>query len=160
MELQSLPRIEPEKASLFLTSTRGIYFWFNKETDELVYIGVAIGTGGLKKRIISQHLNPSYLEYRPEKHTSKDKFQLQHSVYRINKDEKLMRQGIDKSSFRKSIGRKLELKPGNETVRYIIENLYLKVHESESVSFIKEAEIALIKKYQPIFNTSHKPQNT
>ena len=159
MELQLLSRIEPEEASLFLTPKTGIYFWFNKETNELVYIGIAVGVGGLKKRIVSQHLNPTYLEYRPQKHTGRDKFQLKHSISRASKDKKTMRQGIDKSAFRKSIGRKIELKPGAETVKYIIDNLYLKIYESENISLIKEIEVALIKKYEPIFNTAHRQRN-
>ncbi|MBI4826371.1 MAG: hypothetical protein HY807_08120 [Nitrospirae bacterium] len=155
MKLELLPRIEPDKAVIVLSTKRGIYFWFSKDTDNLIYIGIALGAGGLKKRIVSQHLNPAYLEFRPEKHTEKDRFQLEHAIHRISKDEKNVRYGIDKSAFRKSIGRKLKLKPGIETVTYIMKNLYLKVFESENISIVRALEIDLIKKYEPVFNTSH-----
>ena len=119
MELSLLPTLEPTQATTALSNKKGIYFWFSKETDRLVYIGIALGVGGLKRRIVSQHLNPAYLEYRPEKHTTKDKFQSEHSINRKSKDGKTTQCGIDKSAFRKSIGRKLELKPGIDTVQYL-----------------------------------------
>ncbi|MNO56115.1 hypothetical protein D3C76_466230 [compost metagenome] len=37
----------------------GIYAWFTKVNKELIYIGKATGSGGLRKRIWSQHLNPT-----------------------------------------------------------------------------------------------------
>jgi hypothetical protein len=154
MEFQLLTKIEPDQAKSYLSSKKGIYFWFTKNSDTLVYIGVALGSGGLKKRIISQHLNEKYLEYRQKKHTEKDKFQLQYACKKTSKDG-IIHLGIDKSSFRKSIGRKLELKPGCDTVQYILCNLYLKFFESEDISTIKELEVSLIKKHTPLFNTSH-----
>jgi hypothetical protein len=160
MKLEILPRIGPNDAALALSEKRGIYFWFTNDTDTLVYIGVALGSGGLKKRILSQHLNSSYLEFRPQKQSEKDKFQLQHAVRRMSKDGKTQRYGIDKSAFRKSIGRKKNLKPGEETVQYIMHNLYLKVFESEDISAIKDMEISLIKKHEPLFNTSHNSRYT
>jgi hypothetical protein len=158
MELEVLPKIEPNIAVLELSGKRGIYFWFTNDTDTLVYIGVALGSGGLKRRVVSQHLNSAYLEFRSHKQSEKDKFQLQHAVCRTSKDGKTLHYGIDKSAFRKSIGRKLNLKPGDETVQYILQNLYLKVFESENVSAIKKLEVSLIKKYEPLFNTSHNPR--
>lgn len=155
MRLEILPVIEPKNALLVLSNKRGIYFWFTNDTCTLVYIGVALGAGGLKKRVISQHLNPAYLEYRPHKQTKMDKFQLEYAICRIGKDGKTLRHGIDKSAFRKAIARKLILKPGAETVQYIIDNLHLKIFESENISAIKELEVSLIKKHKPIFNTTH-----
>jgi len=159
MKLELLLRIEPNEAARILSTKRGIYFWFDKDTDHLVYIGVALGAGGLKKRVVSQHLNPAYLEFRCEKHTEKDKFQLAHAIPRMRKDGITVRHGIDKSAFRKSIGRKLKLKPWMDTVAYIVQNLYLRIFESENISTVKILEVELIKKYSPVFNTSHNPNN-
>ena len=156
MNLDSLPVIEPKRAKSEIPSKRGIYFWFDNKSNQLVYIGIAVGIGGLKKRIISQHLNPKYLEYRAEKHTLKDKFQLENAIERLSKKDSSMRKGIDKSAFRKSIGRTLNLKPGIDTVNYIVENLYLKINESEDIDVIKVLEKKLIGKYQPKFNTTYK----
>ena len=156
MDITSLPIINLSAASIILTNKKGIYFWLTKETDRIVYIGVALGVGGLRRRIINQHLNPSYIEYRLQKHTEKDNFQLEHAIHRVSKDTKHIQYGIDKSSFRKSLGRKLKLKPGQYTVNYIIENLYLKVFESEVIDELKTCEVELIQKYAPEFNTSHK----
>lgn len=160
IELENLARIHPTDAKLTLSNKRGIYFWYTNNTDSLVYIGVALGAGGLKKRVASQHLNPLYLEFRSQKQSEKDKFQLQHAVFRTSKDGKTPRYGIDKSAFRKSIGRVERLKPGEETVQYIVQNLYLKVFESENIDAIRNLEISLIKKHEPLFNISHKPKYT
>jgi len=159
MDLGSLSKIEPRHANTAISKSRGIYFWFDKENDQLVYIGIAVGMGGLKKRIVSQHLNPKYLEYRTEKHTSKDKFQLEYAIESLSKKGGNIRKGIDKSAFRKSIGRKLLLKAGNETVNYILDNLYLKINKSEDIDDIKAIEKELIGIYQPKFNTTYKSKN-
>ena len=145
---------------LALTVKKGIYFWFNKGDDTLVYIGIALGVGGLRKRIVGQHLNPKYLEFRPDKQSEKDKYQLEHPIRRLSKNGGVARCGIDKSAFRKAIGRKLKLKPGVDTVNYILENLYLKVFESEDINFVKALEVELINKYEPLFNTSHNPKKS
>lgn len=158
MELSLLPVIQPIEADKVLSNKKGIYFWFTKDANRLVYVGIALGAGGLRKRIVSQHLNPAYLEFRPEKHTDKDWFQSENAINRKSRDGKTIRCGIDKSAFRKSIGRKLKLKPGMYTVQYITENLYLKVFESNDLNSVKACEIELIKKYNPEFNTSHKPK--
>ena len=158
MDIDSLPTIELKNIDDFLSKKRGMYFWFDQRTNRLVYIGIAVGVGGLRKRIISQHLNPKYLEYRPEKHTKKDSFQLQY-VVRVSRKAAPTLLGIDKSAFRKSIGRKLYLKPGNETVDYIIDNLYLRIYESEDIDGIKALEKLLIGEHQPQFNTTYKTRD-
>jgi len=149
-------KVDLERISDLLTSKRGIYFWIDKNDNSLVYIGIAVGVGGLKKRVNQQHLSPKYLEYRSEKHTSKDEFQLKFSIPRVSKTTGVTNYGIDKSAFRKAIGRKLLLKPGQETVNYIKNNLILEVFESDDVEFIKSMEKKLIAKYQPKFNSAHK----
>lgn len=156
MDINTLPIIDVNEASIHLSAKKGIYFWFNKESHHLVYVGIAIGAGGLRRRILNQHLNPKYLEFRLEKHSSKDEFQLSNSVKRISKKNATLQIGIDKSAFRKSLGRKLQLTPGDETVQYIYNNLYLKIFESDNIDNIKKLEIRFIKECAPIFNISYK----
>lgn len=156
MVLPNTRKVELEKINELLSNKRGIYFWFDKVDDSLVYIGIAVGVGGLKKRIARQHLNPKYLEYRDEKHTSKDEYQLKYAIPRLSRKTGETKIGIDKSAFRKSIGRMLSLKPGNETVNYIQLNLRLEVFESEDIVMVKNMEKSLIAKFQPKFNSAYK----
>lgn len=158
-DLVSLQRIEIANVKTQLSNKKGIYFWFFKLTDKIVYIGIGIGTGGLKKRIVSQHLNAKYIEFRTEKHTHKDEYQLAHAIPRLSKNNKTTRLGIDKSALRKAIGRRLDLKPGTETVDYILDNLYLKVFETDDSKMIKALEIQLIKQFKPLFNSFYNPKD-
>ena len=135
-------------------SSKGIYLWITHQ-DEIVYVGIALGKNGLRHRICNQHLNPKYLEFRESKHNSKDSFQLEHAVVKTRSNNQV-KKGIDKSSFRKSIGRKLSIEPGVNTCKYISRNLKLKVFAHQDVIFVKELEKYLISSIQPIFNTSHK----
>jgi len=160
MDLNSLALIDPKNAYEILSIRKGIYFWFYRGKCEPCYIGIAIGTGGLKRRVVSQHLNPKYLEFRASKHTEKDAYQMANSVERGSKDNNLLRSGIDKSAFRKSIGRKKSINPGSPTVEYIFNNFFLKVFESEDVDMIKKLEVDLIKKYEPEFNSSHRSRES
>ena len=147
MKLDNLISIQVKDIKSSVPIKRGIYFWIDNKKNHPVYIGKA---KSLRKRML-QHLNPKYLEYRTSKHTTKDSFQLRHAIKRPSKDGSKIREGIDKSVFRRSIGRKLKLKPGNETVDYITKNCYLKVLVyKEDLSTL---ENYLIKKYQPEFNT-------
>ena len=70
-----------------------------------------------------------------------------------------LKKGIDKSSFRKSLGRNLKLKPGNDTCNYIFSNLQLKILTSDEIETIKQLEIQLITQLNPIFNTTYKSIN-
>lgn len=156
MDFPSTRKVDLQNIKDLLSSNRGIYFWFDINDNSIVYIGIAVGSGGLKKRIIQQHLSHKYLEYREQKHTSKDDFQLKYAIPRRSVKTGEIIQGIDKSSFRKSIGRMLLLKPGEETVNYIKSNLRLEVFESEDIEFIKNMEKTLIQKIQPKFNSAYK----
>ena len=106
LEYPNTRKINLDKVSELLTNKRGIYFWCDKNDNIIVYIGIAVGAGGLKKRVVQQHLSPKYLEYRSEKHTLKDEFQLEFAVPRVSKKTGETMYGIDKSAFRKSIGRR------------------------------------------------------
>ncbi len=135
---------------------KGIYFWTKRK--KLDYIGIALNKNGLYGRIVLQHLNKKYLEYRETKHTLKDKFQLSHSINRKSKDGLIIKKGIDKSTFRKKIGRRYNLKPGSETVSYIKNKGTIKIYELKN---IKEENINLIESilisfFKPNFNDSKK----
>jgi hypothetical protein len=135
-------------------ASRGIYLWTTNK-GEVVYIGIALGKNGLRHRICSQHLNPKYLEFREIKQNPKDAFQLEHAIVKLRSNNQI-KKGIDKSSFRKSIGRKLSIEPGIDTCNYILQNLKLKVFAHEDATFIKELEKNLISTIKPIFNSTHK----
>lgn len=147
--LESLSEIDPKVANEALSKKKGIYFWISKRTKKPVYIGSAAGKAGLKARI-RQHLDPNYIEYRSTHHRERDAFQLscplRHDDGRI---------GIDKSSFRKAIGRKKKIGPGMPTVSYILRNLFLKVVYCDSMSKaeILTKEKAFIQEHRPMFNT-------
>lgn len=134
----------------------GIYFWFQNEDDKLIYIGIALGKKGLYGRISKQHLNPKYLEFRPEKHTSKDQYQLENAIIKSDKVTNVIRKGIDKSTFRKVVGRMFKLKPGEETVNYIQENFYCRYLENEDLDGVRRLEKELIQKHNPLFNSTYK----
>ena len=152
IDISALGVVEPLFAKELVPKSRGIYFWIDRSSGNIVYIGIAVGVNGLYHRVVRQHLNPQYIEYRPEKQTSLDFFQLEFPVQKIVKGE--LKDGIDKSAFRKNIGRKLSIKPGTEVVNFIHNNLYLKFYVSHDIKEIKNLEKELIKKYQPCFNVA------
>jgi hypothetical protein len=152
--IQEFKLINLKNAKHEIPKSKGIYIWLNN-LDKIVYVGIACGKNGLFHRICNQHLNPNYLEYRNSKHNIKDEFQLQYAINKIGSNN-TVKKGIDKSSFRKSIGRKLRLKPGEETCDYIFNNLKLKVLESTNIEIIKKLEIDLITEFNPVFNTTYK----
>ena len=150
MEIEKLEKILPKDAQLKVTENTGIYFWFENKTNELVYIGYGTGKNGLYNRIISQEFNPNYIEYRESVHCSKDFFQLSNPI--IKKEEGVLKKGIDKSALRKKIGRAYNVKPGKETIEYIMQNLYLKFCEIDDIKQIKELKKNLKKEYKPKLN--------
>jgi hypothetical protein len=155
MKFEDLKRVNPKDAREKTPRNTGIYFWFKNETDKLIYIGTGSGINGLYNRIVRQHLNPKYIEYRSEKHSQeKDKFQLKHPIMKEVKG--VLKAGIDQSAFRKNIGRNYLIKPGVGTVNFIIEKLYLKYFEVSDINKLKELEKELIKKHNPELNISHK----
>ena len=134
---------------------KGIYFWFVGE--QVNYIGIAKNRNGLYGRVALQHLNEKYLEFRESKQNPElDKFQLSQAVQTLDAkgNPKI---GIDKSTFRKKIGRKFKLKPGCETVSYIKENGTLKFTVINNVKgqSLDLIEATLIAFFQPPLNTAH-----
>tara|TARA_S200000501_G_C20540883_1_gene619994 strand:+ start:62 stop:640 length:579 start_codon:yes stop_codon:yes gene_type:complete len=136
---------------------RGIYIWFRGLTIE--YIGVANNKNGLYGRVVRQHLNEEYLEFRPTSQSSKDTYQLTHAIEKVVGNE--IKYGIDKSTFRKKIGRKFELRPSKETVDYIKQNGSIKYVPVEDISKEKLdlIETLLIGFFKPELNDSKKNIN-
>ena len=153
-EIKKFKIINLEFAKNEISKKTGIYIWLDSK-ENIVYIGIACGQNGLHHRICNQHLNPNYLEFRESKHNARDEFQLANAILKLS-NKNIIRKGIDKSSFRKSIGRNLRLKPGEETCDYIYKNLKLKVFESNNIKMIKGLERELIVKLSPLFNTTYK----
>lgn len=154
INIEKLEIINPNEAREKIPKNTGIYFWFMKKTNEVIYIGTGSGRYGLYNRIVRQHLNPKYIEFRSEKHSAKDFFQLKNPIKKIVKGE--LKDGIDQSAFRKNIGRKLQVKPGEATVNYILDNFYLKYKEVSDIEELKLLEKELIRRFNPKFNISHK----
>ena len=134
---------------------KGIYFWFVGE--QVNYIGIAKNRNGLYGRVALQHLNEKYLEFRESKQNPElDKFQLSQAVQTFDAkgNPKI---GIDKSTFRKKIGRKFKLKPGRDTVSYIKENGTFKFTAINNITgkSLDLIEATLIAFFQPPLNTAH-----
>jgi hypothetical protein len=56
MEFPNTKNVPLEQIKNLLSTNRGIYFWFDVNDGSLVYIGKAVGSNGLKRRIVQQHL--------------------------------------------------------------------------------------------------------
>jgi hypothetical protein len=94
----------------------GIYVWYFRNTRDPVYVGKASGNNGLRQRIWAQHLNPCYLEGRVKRMIATDDFQRYCNV----PGQEYPR--VDKSMFRRNIGRRKHIAPGQATVDYIHEH--------------------------------------
>lgn len=128
-----------------IPTQKGVYGWFR--ASEVIYIGTATGGGGLRNRI-GHHLSPRYLESRSDKLRPEDQFQLSCGVL-LNG-----RPAVDKSVFRRSLGRSLKLSPGEGTVDHIRQNLSVGwiPFPPDDVGKILSVEDALIKMKRPTLN--------
>jgi hypothetical protein len=132
-----------------IPAIQGVYVWYSKSTGEIFYIGKATGKTGLRKRIWGQHLNPNYLESRTAKFREEDAFQKSCGVLLAGKV------CVDKSVFRRSLGRRFQLAPGQATVDYIRENLTVAWLTSDDlVGEIPRWEKDLIRELNPTLNVS------
>jgi len=135
-----------------IPSQQGLYVWYSVSSEEVLYVGKATGRAGLRRRIWSQHLNPKYLETRPEKIRSEDEFQRSCGVLLG------ARVCVDKSVFRRSIGRSFRLAPGEETVGYIRQNLAVAWLTADHVGEIPKCEVELIRELKPKLNVGGVPK--
>lgn len=126
----------------------GVYAWYLRTTDELVYIGRAIGKGGLRTRIWQQHLNPMYFENRKEVFNDRDSFQLSNPV--LNKGKIV----ICKSTFRRTLAYHHSLRAGTDCVAYMKEHFLLSFLSfgTADIQLVKDIEEELINKIQPKYN--------
>jgi hypothetical protein len=130
-----------------IPSEAGIYVWYTK-SGEVVYVGKATGKGGLRRRIGRQHLSATYLETRPEKFRTEDDFQRGCGFLKNGKV------CVDKSVFRRSIGRSQKLAPGAPTVQYIRDNLDVAWLTEDLIGDAPQAERDLIRELAPKLNVS------
>ena len=136
-----------------IPSTPGVYVWYTKATRCPVYIGKAAGGKGLQHRIWAQHLNPGYLEGRAQKMTAADAFQRSCAV--VVRGQSC----IDKSVFRRNIGRRMHIAPGQATVDYIracFEVVWVVLPPSE-VAVLERALIAKLTTQWDLYNLSGNP---
>ncbi len=132
-----------------IPSEQGLYVWYATSSGEVFYVGKATGRAGLRKRIWSQHLGRRYLESRVEKFQSEDEFQRSCGVLVAGKV------CVDKSVFRRSIGRSLRLAPGEDTVRYIRQNLAVAwLTFADLGGDIPGYEVELIRELKPKLNVN------
>jgi hypothetical protein len=129
-------------------SQPGLYVWYSVSDGAVLYVGKATGRGGLRRRICSQHLNPNYLESRPERLRPEDEFQRNCAVLVGGKV------CVDKSVFRRGLGRRFKLAPGEGTVRYICENLAVAWLTADLLGDIPKCELDLIRELKPKLNVS------
>lgn len=131
--------------------SQGLYVWSSASSADVLYIGKASNRGGLTGRIWSQHLNPRYLESRETKfRILADDFQRGCNVLRGGKI------CVDKSVFRRSIGRRFSLGPGEGTVRYIRQHLSVAwvTVVPDLVREIPRFERELIRELKPSLNVA------
>ena len=150
-EMKELLRTRHEAATLSrddIPTLQGLYVWSSASSGEVLYVGKASGRGGLRNRIWGQHLNPKYLESREETFQPADNFQRGCCVLIGG------RVCVDKSVFRRSIGRSLSLAPGERTVRYIRDCLAVSwvTFAPDLIGDIPRNELELIRELKPRFN--------
>lgn len=100
----------------------GLYFWHDRKSHKVVYVGKAVGKQGLRGRI-KQHIDLKYHEKRKNNKEKEifDKFGFN-----------------EKSVFRKAISEKYGLNPGSDTFEHLLKNYYVKWCEIDDLemSFI------------------------
>lgn len=112
-----------------------------------MYVGTATGKKGLYGRIISQHLNPRYLQTDQRKWCpKKNSYQIEHHTVSNNKP------AIDKSAFRKNIGRINCIAPGLHTVNFIKLEFFLQFLTLQSKKRTLQLEKTIIIEFSPEYN--------
>lgn len=109
----------------------GVYLWRCKRTNEIVYVGSAIGKNGLYQRIVGQHLTDSYTK--------------------LSKNEL-----VAKSVFRNQIAEEYRLNPKEESVSFIKNNFVLSFIPFKDEIIASLVEILLIIEYSPKYNRKYK----
>ena len=129
-----------------IPAKHGLYVWYCIASDEVFYVGKATGRGGLRRRVGGQHLNPKYVETRPERFRPKDEYQRSCAVSVGGKV------CVDKSVLRRSLGRLFRIAPGKASVQYILDTLAVAWITAEHISDIPKCEAELIRELKPKLN--------
>jgi hypothetical protein len=126
-------------------ATVGLYGFFLRDGETVIYVGSATGVHGLRRRIWQQHLNPMYLEPRLPRDTTL--FQLRNPIHR--RDLVV----VDKSRFRFNVGQAHSLR-ADQTVDYIKANFVLGFVElpNTDIEEVKRIEKTLIRLLRPSYN--------
>jgi hypothetical protein len=152
--LETAPRRDPLTLRREdVPSAPGIYVWYRKTDKRPFYVGRAAGRKGLRHRIWAQHLNPAYLEGRAEKINQADWFQFSCAVVVRGQPR------IDKSVFRRNVGRRERIGPGQPTVDFIRERLELAwvVLPQSDIALLERDLIAQFAAEGDLYNLSGNP---
>jgi len=147
MNVSGLHKYDPTQIEKVIPRDKGLYVWWSRRRGKAVYVGIALNRNGLLGRVLRQHLNPKYLEYRSDK-TSNAK----RTVVLNGK------KACEKSVFRKAISEKYNIDPGVECVDYIMKHFLVSFFpmKTSSIEKIKQKEQLLIKDIKPSFNKQYK----
>jgi hypothetical protein len=151
VQLEAAPRCDPLTLRREqIPSAPGVYVWYSKATGCPVYVGKAAGSKGLRHRIWAQHLNPFYLEGRAQKITAADSFQLGCAVVLRGQPR------IDKSVFRRNIGRRERIGPSQAIVDYIRERFEVAwvVTPQSKIAMLERGLIARLAAERDLYNLS------
>ena len=146
MNVSGLRKYDPTKIEKVIPRDKGLYIWWSRETDKAVYVGRALNRNGLLGRVLRQHLNPKYLEYRPDKTCNAKRTVVLNG-----------KKACEKSVFRKAISEKYNLDPGVESVDYILKNFLVSFFpmQTSSIEEVKQKEQFLIEELKPNFNKQY-----
>ena len=148
MNVSRLHKYDPSLIEKVIPRDKGVYIWWSRRTGKAVYVGIALNRkNGLLGRVLRQHLNPKYLEYRPDK--------TRNAKRTVVLNGKKVREN---SVFRKAISEKYNLDPGVECVDYIMKHFLVSFFpmKTSSIEKIKQKEQLLIKDLKPDFNKQYK----
>ncbi len=147
MNVSRIHKYDPSQIEKVTPRDKGLYIWWSRKTGKAVYVGIALSRKGLLGRVLRQHLNPKYLEYRPDK--------TRNAKRTVVLNGKKVREN---SVFRKAISEKYNLDPGVECVDYIIKYFLVSFipMQASSREEVKQKEQLLIKDLKPSFNKHYK----
>ena len=148
MNVSQLHKYDPTQIGKVIPRDKGLYIWWSRRTGKAVYVGIALNRkNGLLGRVLRQHLNPKYLESRPDKTRNAERT--------VVLNGKKVREN---SVFRKAISEKYNLDPGVECVDYIIKHFLVSFFpmKTSPIEKIKQKEQLLIKDLKPSFNKQYK----
>ena len=147
MNVSRVHKYDPTQIEKVIPRDKGLYIWWSRKTGKAVYVGRALNENGLLGRVLRQHLNPKYLEKRPDK--------TRNAKRTVVLNGKKVREN---SVFRKAISEKYNLDPGVECVDYIIKHFLVSFipMQASSKEEVKQKEQLLIEDLTPDFNKQYR----